>query len=153
MAGKEATEAELQLAIDRLVAGLPPESPATIRLYRIEPTVTNGDLADWIRQGLAMSGTTEASGRWFSATPDALGFYALDSWPWEPALRYLDLDAVEAGPHRVDVTQERVAGRSPREFSADHETEYFLPRALAEARLDGGLVSAALAEAPAPWRR
>lgn len=103
------------------------------RLYRAEgvgPRVP-GRVPDWIKQGQDASGHTEAAGRWFTSEPDSLKWYQEDAGP-NARVSYVDVPTSDLEKYRVANSKEEIAGRRVASFSRDPETEFFLPRDLAE---------------------
>lgn len=105
-----------------------------VRLYRIEPR-HKSDLPDWIVRGLAESGHSEAEGRWFVRDPEMLDWYREDI-AGEARVVFVDVPPEDAEKYRVSNIQETIGLRPVKSFSKDPENEYFLPRAVAELKIE-----------------
>lgn len=106
--------------------------PGFTRLYRVEPAGPSKPRSEWLAQATEASGQNAAQGRWFVQDPALLDFYRKDiETGGGPArLVTVDVPTTELDKYRVSNVEERIAGRRPREFSADPENEFFLPREL-----------------------
>jgi hypothetical protein len=146
----EPTEAELQQAVDSMIACIPSPPDGCVRLWRIEGSLPGAPRPGWMAFAMASMGILEARGRWFTDRADFLGWYASDQWPGQPQLACVTVPEHQAETWRVGRSKEVIHGKTPQMFSADPDNEFFLPRAVADRRQVVGLVADALAMSPAP---
>lgn len=103
-----------------------------VALWRCEIASIEGrrpdfDEASWLHQGLRAQGGWDAIGRWFTNDPATLAFYARDiSIGGAFRVVSVEVDAASAEAWRVRNNPEA------RAYSRDWESEYFLPREVAE---------------------
>lgn len=126
----------LRNALREAQGSTPPEG--SIRLYRGEQLPSGKQLPEWIRQGLADSGATDASGRWYTDDPKIAEWYLREAEQGgKGQLKYVDVprDVYEASSMKNQPEAAR--------FSADQAKEFFVPREYADRAqpLPGGLWS------------
>lgn len=104
----------------------------TIRLYRVEVAPENRvAVPEWIQQAQRANGHAEAMDRWFTADPGTLDWYRADIGG-PSRTTYIDVNKALAEQYRVS-NQPDV-----RRFSRDPENEFFVPRKLADRRVELG---------------
>jgi hypothetical protein len=109
----------------------PEPAPAMTRLYRVDsPKQAARGVPEWMEGDPKYEAIREATGRWFAEDPDELPFYLRDSDPGA-VIRHVDVPT-------ADLEKYRVSNQPPeiRKFSARPEHEFFLPREIAERRVD-----------------
>lgn len=114
------------LILDAQLAKLPPVPAGHTRLFRIQSAQPIAPPA-WIAHLQAQDGTQAAAGRWFTADPAALAFYAqeLDA----PVLHTLEVPIAEAEACKINALPHLLSENCrPRVFSRDMEQEHFVPR-------------------------
>ncbi|HSE45012.1 MAG TPA: hypothetical protein VLA89_06755 [Gemmatimonadales bacterium] len=120
-----------------------PPAPGMVRLYRSEVSPEfRKPKPDWMKQGQDASGHTDAVDRWFTDTPENLQWYVDDIGADKSRITYIDIPESQAEQYRVSNTP--TAAR----FSLDKETEYFVPRDVADQRRP--ITEAQIAPEPQP---
>jgi hypothetical protein len=105
-------------------------------LFRVEPSIEVPP-APWLLECLVKSGVIAARDRWFVAEASLLPFYAEDAGDGAPRLVYVDARPEDIESWRVSSVTETIAGRTPASFSLDPESEFFVPRVVADHRVFG----------------
>jgi hypothetical protein len=104
------------------------------RLYRAHNTAPKAELPSWVQSHMQSNGADDASGRWFTDDPKTLGFYLEDQGPTGKPF-YIDVPKAEYEQYRVKNYVPDPNGKvDPRKFSADHQTEFFVPPAWANSK-------------------
>jgi hypothetical protein len=103
-----------------------------IQLWRGEPIPPEGErstLADWITESTGYRNAMAACGRWFTHDRQAALWYIDNEHGGKGFLRTLTLHRDVALVYRVDQFEGRDKNipDSPRAFSRDPQSEYFLP--------------------------
>lgn len=114
-------------------------APGHVRLWRVEASVSR-EPADWMKTQPEYQQAQAARGRWFTDDPSTLEFYKNDIGP-NYRITYVDLPKAEAERYRV-ANMEKIAGgkavgENPAAYSRDPNTEFFLPREIADRRTAG----------------
>jgi hypothetical protein len=116
---------------DLLFEGEPSIEPGMVRLYRGEtndPTA-QAVIPDWMKNDRKVSETLEATGRWFSASPELARYY-VDTFGFKDnRVTYVDIP-------EVDIEKYRASNQEAGSFSAPGlaSEEFFLPKEVAAAR-------------------
>lgn len=113
-------------------AGTPEVGAGRTRLFRVEGPPSEKPTPDWIKEGQAASGHTEAAGRWFAlGDKEQLDWYRKDAGPGNKT-HYVDIPTADLEKYRVSNSTETIGeGRSVKSFSRDPDKEFFVPRDIA----------------------
>lgn len=112
------------------IGGNPGPRSGMVRLYRGETSLKAGEnIPDYIKQSDEYKETVDATGRWFTESQAEARHYTTKQGVGK-GVTYIDVPKADLDKYRVSNNP------AARKFSARPETEYFLPRNLADARQD-----------------
>lgn len=102
----------------------PEIKPGFTRLYRGEYSGPKKELPRWISEGLKKSGSSDATGRWFTNERKVANWYVAEAGE-HGELKYIDIPTEE-------IPKFSVKGSKQQRFSLDPEREFFLPPEIAK---------------------
>ncbi|MGH3710348.1 MAG: zincin-like metallopeptidase domain-containing protein [Pseudonocardiaceae bacterium] len=131
---------ELEARIDTLASMVPEEAPGMSRLWRVEPSRSQG-APDWVKEAMDREGATDLQGRWFTDATEVLAWYANDQRNSAPMLSYVDVPHEVAAHFAVANPEHPSPTGHPAVFSRDPETEFYLSQDLARLKVEVGVVA------------